>query len=1273
MIANNIKNRIRTLTSLLIVLCSSCADNTTYNERFFDEFRADKSTTINRQNKGIQKASTHYLNEPQLIEYVVDYSNQSSKSYRTHVQKICDYTKIPFATSNIKHWNMPNFKISSSVKIITIHTPNKLNNSAIKKLLNFIANGGTVFFSSLVTDERLNFFYGLHPNANFDYDDTSAGFKFVTPLIPNMNNRTINASHIHYGLKPENFTDEVTPLLVAANNQDYGAILERRIGNGRVVFFNSELMIDKFTRGLIHALYLPSLEGVPYPVPNVSTIYLDDFPSPVYGIMKEPIASELGMTMDKFVDAVWWPDMQQLAADFNIDYTTTITFDYNTKVTPPFIFTEWERTKKSNTHMALSEYFTKAVLHDKHELALHGFNHVSLTKNDWKNPDFMSTALQTVKKKWQVESYGKLPVSYIPPSNIIDSTGLEKLHQSLPTVNYLCSSYFGELKEGSDREFDVDPYNSHIFDYPRITSEYELNEEKLFVKESVYAFTGIWSHFVHPDDVYQIKDKSNAKTSGDYDYRNANGYGWHTSKDGSDGLFPRFKQLLQQHKNTYPLSKFITAEQGGKLINLWRSSDFYHQNTAEYYTVKKKGMSYLKTHYWFVFSSKNQIKLLENYLNSRNLTFYKTPMSDGYLVNIATENPILRIPKFKLKTVKNELYVNAMEAYQNQLLNIASLHEDMSVKQIEVDEEALMLERLNALESEMFLNQEIDSTVWNTYAKLSNWLEKPQDVWQKLDQFYKLNPSLKTAEYSNELAKIVWYPNASVHTFWLLEQIKFQPNNISLLEAFVKANNTEENSEKIKEFLKRIADISNSKDAKKNYIKHILWHQTDDAYQLLAAVTPSQDYNDIADDVAWFYYEKENIEKASKWAMFTNDIDIAIKLDWLYILGDFKELTQTYNSHMAVNPNDDKTRVAMAYIQHGLGHFKEAWLLTNEISDAHAGKQPLVKLLNNDVKYVPLHLQKSLINEHSQVFKKGVKDSLVETIRLKTANSIVFNGNIASDRSNNTSFEKTSSYLIKDSKQFTHGISFTNSDIYALNTSVIDSDNVDKELFGLQYKISNPIVFEKLQYWSKARIEKDRSDQMFYHFGVGTSLSRVKAFTSLQYNIHPVKNGVAYNARIYRNKLGLYHEHHLNKAVTVLGYAEGNYYSNDVSSISLTGKLQYHLLKKPKVKLYPFLESTYSSATLNQPNGYPYWVVNNRLYGGGGIGGKIGIEGQSKFLLSADAAHFSDDYSGYFTRFNSRLSIRFLKYYVFQTSAEYYIQSKYYSNQFNFGLHYYLK
>lgn len=55
------------------------------------------------------------------------------------------------------------------------------------------------------------------------------------------------------------------------------------------------------------------LPHLPYRNANVGTIFLDDFPAPLYNTKLEPIATEYDVEQADFVANIWWPDMQKLA------------------------------------------------------------------------------------------------------------------------------------------------------------------------------------------------------------------------------------------------------------------------------------------------------------------------------------------------------------------------------------------------------------------------------------------------------------------------------------------------------------------------------------------------------------------------------------------------------------------------------------------------------------------------------------------------------------------------------------------------------------------------------------------------------------------------------------------------------------------------------------------------------------------------------------------------------------------------------------------------
>lgn len=129
--------------------------------------------------------------------------------------------------------------------------------------------------------------------------------------------------------------------------------------------------------------------------------------------------------------------------------------------------------------------------------------------------------------------------------------------------------YLGEKPVGGDREFDFDPYEKQFFDYPRISSGFYFSEDEEYTIQSLYLITGIWNHFVHPDDIYQIPATAD-KTSGGYSLRNQKTYGWRKSANSDKAMFPEFRKFIINFKKQYPLLRFTDGRTGGKLVWAWR-------------------------------------------------------------------------------------------------------------------------------------------------------------------------------------------------------------------------------------------------------------------------------------------------------------------------------------------------------------------------------------------------------------------------------------------------------------------------------------------------------------------------------------------------------------------------------------------------------------------------------------------------------------------------------------------------------------------------------
>jgi hypothetical protein len=107
-------------------------------------------------------------------------------------------------------------------------------------------------------------------------------------------------------------------------------------------------------------------------------------------------------------------------------------------------------------------------------------------------------------------------------------------------------------------------------------------------------------------------------------------------------------------------------------------------------------------------------------------------------------------------------------------------------------------------------------------------------------------------------------------------------------------------------------------------------------------------------------------------------------------------------------------------------------------------------------------------------------------------------------------------------------------------------------------------------------------------------------------------------------------------------------------------------------KFVPFLESSYQLGSADLSDGYPYWMLTERFFGGAGISYAYGLE-TSDFKAKVEAAYFLDDYADEFQRFSGIISYRILNYFSITGGFELFNQDKFYSNTASLGLKYNFK
>lgn len=1274
---------------------------------------------FNAKEEGSKQNSFKRYQEPTLssqpvIQSIFDPTNKFSKAYNEHVRKTCDYTKLPFHSISVNSWNAT-LKILPTTRVIMIYDSKKLNDASVEVLMNFVAKGGTLFIPFANEDKRMAFLLGFKPEAEYGTDTKAAGWYFTTPFLPNMKGKSVYKDAKLYGFSGQNFSAKVKVLATAANNPKFPTIIENPIGEGRVILFNTSGDFSKADRGLLFAGILKGLEGIPYPIANTSTIFLDDFPSPQYDIIAEPIKSEMNITTSDYVQKVWWPDMRELGKEFKIPYAAMLTFDYRNKIVPPFTLDQWN-SKKIKTKVndkdkveSLPDWLVNDVKKNGHELAFHGYNHVSLLKKLWKNPMFINTSMGSVKKKWELSNYGKLPVTYVPPSNDIDRLGLKELQKSMPSIKYMCSLYIGILEDGGDREFDYDPFEKNFFDYPRISSGFYMNDDEKYTIQSLYLYSGIWTHFVHPDDVYQIPATADKRAAG-YTLRNQHNLGWRKTKNSDKAMLPEFRSFLKQLSATYPQLRFVNGDRGGELVMNWRASRYSHKSERGLYTVEAvKSPDSGGKQYWFLYSSPKNMDKIDAQLKIQSVLFAKTPTMDGYLYSVYSNKPKLTVADVLYKTPKEK-------ADLAQLVNLVKADFakfNLDVKKFlqggdwsaEFDKK-LRLE-MEALKNKLMASPEIDPKEWNKYADYMASIDKGKEVWKMYEEYVTKFPSKKNIMYSAELDKIIEYPDDVAKEKWMSEQIKVSPNDKQLLKDYITAFDTDQYKDKIKDALKSLYRLEPTLDNYKNFIRHLLEHYPEEALVELKDKEPSKDLAELGTAITWLFADNAEYEKAIAWSVFSDEIDFVTKMNWYISAGMSDELEPVYKKYIAEHPEDEIATVLMSSVYHEQGRFKDAWVLANSLSNIPE-KEDLRKTLNTDVVYETMDLQQDLIANHVELFYPDVLQKLMKDIRLTKGNFIDFNSYVETNQQNPSFQRNLLSYNMYDKKGFLHGIGLSFGQYYELETTKKNyEDNKDNKTVGVEYKITSPLIETKPQYWSRARVEVDRKSNPYYQFGAGISKAKERNFNSAEFNLFPVETAPALNQRIYQMQLNLYKDFYISKSINTSISFEGNYYTEGLLARDTIGppinpnrpigpKLNYRKVitdigngfsqvddiddgydgaltlrfmwdkgVEKKHKFIPFLESQLAFGSRDLSVGYPYWIIKNRLYGGTGLAWEYNATALKTRL---EGGYFLDTFAGDFQRVTAQVSYQLFDFTAITFSAEIFQQSKFYSNAVQFGI-----
>ncbi|MGH7197300.1 MAG: DUF2194 domain-containing protein [Candidatus Omnitrophota bacterium] len=301
-------------------------------------------------------------------------------------------------------------------------------------------------------------------------------------------------------------------------------------GRGRVFYWNADFLYLRALRGLLlHSVLLTRPVSV-FSFANIENIHVDDAPQPTYNLYREIAGSTMDLTDTEFSRWTWWKDVLELSAKHGLSLTFYAVFNYDGLTVPPFKGKEF-LIGKDNAFLESA----KDVLDHNFELGFHGYNHEPLVigrgEKKWTKKN-MRRALAAARDYWTTYfSDMAEPFSYVAPMNRIDREGKLALREIFPSIRIISTVLTARSEEETMQEFGPDPEVPEFFNIPRITAGYFLSPVVQSDLINAVNSLGVWTHFIHPDDLfvesrYTRAERKALKTRE-----------WATLRDSFDSLF----------------------------------------------------------------------------------------------------------------------------------------------------------------------------------------------------------------------------------------------------------------------------------------------------------------------------------------------------------------------------------------------------------------------------------------------------------------------------------------------------------------------------------------------------------------------------------------------------------------------------------------------------------------------------------------------------------------------------------------------------------------
>ena len=436
---------------------------------------------------------------------LVDEEEEASINYRNNFERVLRWMGLEGEFVDIRRKDSVSYVDYDLVAVAFSDWDGLIGGEDSQRMLRYVEGGGRLFlgmmpYSPGVVYRTLYRAMGVSEYGNYQSID---GLAFKEELLAGSEGRQF---------VDETFADVALGVQIeeAASLYAVGMVGEREIplawkstyGEGQILTYNATGITGDSWTGVLGGCLATLLDDYIYPVINTKTVFIDDFPSPIYNAESERIEEDYNRSVQEFFRDIWWPDMQAAAVRYDLDYVGLFIATYDDTVDPEEFY---------YIRDTVEQYYGNSLLDNGFEVGAHGFNHQPLVGegetpetlgyNAWAGEADMTTSITEMREIAEDLFPGIKLYTYVPPSNYLNAEGRQAAVESLPDLQAISGVYTLGGEEGSVYVQDYRVAEDGIVEFPRATAGMLEDSYDDFTGMSVAGLYGVYSHFVHPDDI----------------------------------------------------------------------------------------------------------------------------------------------------------------------------------------------------------------------------------------------------------------------------------------------------------------------------------------------------------------------------------------------------------------------------------------------------------------------------------------------------------------------------------------------------------------------------------------------------------------------------------------------------------------------------------------------------------------------------------------------------------------------------------------------------